>query len=53
MSLMKNYISNWDTLTEEQKKRRRSAKFKGNPGLNTQLLYTLLLNFLKKIDGLK
>ena len=31
MSLMKKYISNWDTLTEEQQKD-AEAKFKGNPG---------------------
>ena len=38
MSLMKKYISNWDTLTEEQKKD-AEAKFKGNPGLNAAVVH--------------
>ena len=35
---MKKIISNWDTLTEEQQKD-AEAKFKGNPGLNTNVVH--------------
>lgn len=38
MSLMKKYISNWDTLTEEQQKK-AEEQFKGNPGLNTAVVH--------------
>lgn len=35
---MKKIISNWDILTEEQQKD-AEAKFKGNPGLNTNVVH--------------
>ena len=38
MSIMKQYIHNWDELNDEQKKKAKEA-FKGNPGLNAAVVH--------------
>ena len=38
MSIMKQYIENWDQLTEEQKVIAKK-QFKGNPGLNAAVVH--------------
>jgi len=38
MSIMKQYIHNWDELTDEQKKD-AEKKFRGNPGMNASVVH--------------
>ena len=38
MSIMKQYIHNWDQLSEEDKRKAKEA-FKGNPGLNSAVVH--------------
>ena len=38
MSIMKQYINNWDELTEEQKKK-AEKEFRGSPGLNAAVVH--------------
>ena len=38
MSIMKQYISNWDKLTDEEKKKAES-QFRGDPGLNAAVAH--------------